>query len=78
MHVGFIIEHWDNIEPLKSSTILIIKECIKRGHKVSVLYTNNLTVRNNIVHGFIQTIKEMDKIPDNIVSFYKKVDFEKS
>ncbi|PHO08919.1 glutathione synthase [Malaciobacter canalis] len=77
MHVGFIIEHWDNIEPLKSSTLLIIKECLKRGHKVSVLYTNNLTVRNNIVHGFIQTIKDIPKIPENIVSFYKKVEFEK-
>jgi glutathione synthase len=41
------------------------------------MYTNNLTVRNNIVHGFIETIQKMDKIPENIVSFYKKVVFEK-
>ncbi|RXJ98398.1 glutathione synthase [Arcobacter sp. CECT 8986] len=77
MHVGFIIEHWDNIEPLKSSTLTIIRECIKRNHKVSILYTNNLTVRNNIVHGFILTIKDMEKIPENITTFYKKVEFEK-
>ncbi|AXH15011.1 glutathione synthase [Malaciobacter mytili] len=77
MHIGFIIEHWNNIEPIKSSTLAIIKECITRKHKVSILYTNNLTVRNNIVHGFILTIKDMDKIPENITSFYKKVEFEK-
>ncbi|MEA3353820.1 MAG: ATP-grasp domain-containing protein [Campylobacterota bacterium] len=77
MHIGFMIAHWDNIEPLKSSTLLIIKECIKRGHCVSVMYTNNLTVRNNIVHGFIETIDKMDKVPENINSFYKKVTFTK-
>lgn len=77
MHVGFIIEHWDNLEPLKSSTLLMIKECLKRNHKTSILYTNNLTVRNNVVHGYIYTITPMDKLPENITSFYKKVTFEK-
>jgi glutathione synthase len=77
MHIGFIIANWDNIEPNSSSTLTIIKECVKRGHQVSIMYTNNLTVRNNIVHGFIETIQKMDKIPENIVSFYKKVVFEK-
>ena len=77
MHIGFIIADWKQIEPLKSSTLTIIKECIKRGHCVSIMYTNNLTVRNNIVHGFIETINKMDKIPENISSFYKKVSFTK-
>jgi glutathione synthase len=77
MHIGFIIAHWDGIEPSKSSTLTIIKECFKRGHKVSIMYTNNLTVRNNIVHGFIETIENMDKIPENMISFYKKVTFKK-
>lgn len=78
MHVGFIIEHWDNLEPTKSSTLLMIKECLHRNHRVSILYTNNLTVRNNVVHGYIYTLKPMDKIPENVTTFYNKVEFERS
>ncbi len=77
MHIGFIISSWEEIEPLKSSTLLIIHECLKRNHKISILYTNNLTVRNNIVHGFIETIETMDRVSENITTFYKKVKFEK-
>ena len=77
MHIGFIIADWKSVDPLNSSTLTIIKECILRNHKVSILYTNNLTVRNNVVHGWIETINPMDKIPDNITSFYKKVTFDK-
>jgi glutathione synthase len=78
MHIGFIISSWDSVNPVQNSTLTIIKESIKRGHKVSLLYTNDLTVRNNIVHGLIKTITKMDKIPENMVSFYKKVTFTKT
>ena len=77
MHIGFIIASWDNMDPIKNSSLTIIRECLLRGHIVSILYTDNLTVRNNVVHGFIETIQPMDKIPDNITSFHKKVTFEK-
>lgn len=77
MHVGFMIADWQQLEPLKSSTLLMIQECIKRDHTVSIMYTTNLTVRNNIVHGHIDTILSMDKIPENITSFYKKITFER-
>lgn len=77
MHIGFIIANWNTIEPTDSSTLAVIKECMLRGHKISILYTDNLTVRNNVVHGFIETIKAMDKIPENITTFYKKVTFDK-
>lgn len=77
MHIGFIIENWENIEPLKSSTLAIIKECLQRSHKVSIIYTNNLTVRNNVVHSIIYTIADIDKIPENITAFYKKVSFDR-
>jgi len=77
MHIGFILAKWDNLDPIKSSTLIIIQECLKRAHTVSIMYTDNLTVRNNIVHGFIETINSMEKIPENITSFYKKVTFKK-
>lgn len=75
MHVAFIIESWENIEPLKSTTLSVIKECMQRGHKVSILYTNDLTVRNNIVHGFSKVLEYEGKIPDSVVTFYKKCTF---
>jgi glutathione synthase len=76
VNVAFIIESWGNIEPLKSTTLIIIKECIKRGHKVSILYTHDLTVRDNIVHGFAKTLNISGKIPDSTTSFYKKCSFD--
>jgi len=77
MHIGFIIANWANINPDKSSTLRIIQECVRRGHVVSILYTNNLTVRNNIVHGLTETIDKMDKLPDSAQVFHKKVTFTK-
>ncbi len=72
MQIAFIIEDWKNLEPLKSTTLTLIKECMYRGHKVSILYTHDLTVRDNIVHGFAKAISIEGKIPDTITSFYKK------
>lgn len=77
MYISFLIQDWADIQPEKSSTLLIIQECFMRGHQVSVIYPKNLTVRNNIVHGFIKIFNPMTtKIPENPVSFYKKVTFE--
>ncbi|MDG6777711.1 glutathione synthase [Thiomicrorhabdus sp. zzn3] len=78
MNIGFMIADWDQIDPTKNSTILIIRECIKRGHKVSILSPRNLTVRNNVAYGYVKRIEPMDKVPDNIVHFYKKVKFKQA
>jgi len=75
MHIGFIIADWENIG---DSTLALVRESFKRVHKVSVLYTNNLTVRDNIVHGFIETIDIMDRIPESLSSFHKRAKFTKS
>lgn len=77
MHIGFMIANWETIDPTKNSTISIIRECLKRGHKVSILYPENLTVRNNIAHGYLKIIEPMEKIPDSIVQFHKKATFRK-
>lgn len=78
MHIGFIIENWQDTEPKKSSTLLIMQECLMRGHKVSVLYPENLTVRNNIVHGFAKTIKSMEKVPDKVDLLFKRITFDEA
>ncbi|WP_130537191.1 glutathione synthase [Thiomicrorhabdus indica] len=76
MHIGFMIAPWESLTPTKNSTILVIRECLKRGHKVSILYPENLTVRNNVAYGGLMRIEEMEKIPENIVQFHKKVTFK--
>ncbi|MEX1056599.1 MAG: glutathione synthase [Natronospirillum sp.] len=77
MHVGFLIEDWANMEPGKSSTLLIMQECMARGYKVSVLYTRNLTVRNNVVYGFVKRVRmPTEKTPEQVGSFFKKAQLE--
>ncbi len=77
MHIGFMIADWETIDASKNSTILIIRECLKRGHKVSILYPENLTVRNNIPYGLLKIIEPMEKVPDSIIQFHKKAVFRK-
>lgn len=76
MHIGFMIAEWETLTPTKNSTILIIRECLKRGHKVSILYPENLTVRNNVAYGRLLRIEPMEKVPENITQFFKKVTFK--
>jgi glutathione synthase len=76
MHIGIITHNWEKINPATSTNLRIVKECIKRGHKVSIIYTHNFTVRENTVSAIIHSIIPMTKTPDNTLSFYKKVKFD--
>lgn len=76
MYIAFLINAWEDIEPGKSSTLIMIQECLMRGHKVALIYPQNLTVRNNIVNGFSRIIQKMDKVPESAASLYKKVRFD--
>lgn len=76
MDIGFLIEDWNSIEPDKSSTLRIIRECVVRGHQVALIYPNNLTVRNNVVYGFFKRLKIDRKPHENIRHFYRHVTFE--
>ena len=76
MHIGFMIAEWNELTPSKNSTILVIRECLRRGHRVSILYPENLTVRNNVVYGKLLRLQNMEKVPDNIVQFHKKAEFK--
>jgi glutathione synthase len=77
MRIGFIIQSWEKIDAPNSSTLAIIKECLFRKHKVSILYTNDLTVRDNVVHGFVKELSYEGKFTENIISFHKKVKVER-
>lgn len=76
INIAFIITNWADIEPDKSSTLRIMHECCMRKHKVYILYPNNLTVRNNVAFGFSRRMLPMDRVPESIITFYKKIKFE--
>lgn len=76
MNICFIINDWEEIDPEINSSLRIIHEAVRREHVVGILYARNLTVRNNVVSGFVNIIKHNGPVKDNIPSFYKKVKFE--
>jgi len=76
MNICFIINSWDTMVPETETTLRIIHEACKRKHSVGILYTQNLTIRNNETYGFIKMIGKMDTISENMTTFYKKVQFK--
>ncbi len=40
MNIGFVMYDWETIKPELDSTLRLIHEGIKRGHKVSAIYPN--------------------------------------
>ncbi|MEW5820065.1 MAG: glutathione synthase [Cyanobacteriota bacterium] len=76
MHIGFIIDDWNNINPVRNTTLRLVHEAFLRDYFVGILYPNNLTIRNNVVHGFFKVLEKMDKIPSNTETFFKKASFK--
>lgn len=76
MNICFIINSWDTMAPETETTIRIMHEACKRKHSVGILYTNNLTIRNNQTYGFMKMIVKTDTISENMTTFYKKVQFK--
>ncbi|QGP53876.1 Glutathione synthetase [Piscirickettsia salmonis] len=78
MKICFIMYPWARIEPETDSTLRLIHECASRGHTVALSTVNNMTIRDSIASVFCDVIKKNSKVPDNIQSFYKKVNFRRS
>ncbi|WP_124981467.1 glutathione synthase [Nonlabens xiamenensis] len=72
MNVCFIMYPWEEINTENDSTLAIIHECVKRGHRVAIATPANLTIRNSIAYAFSKIIGKMDKVPAQLKSFHKK------
>jgi len=77
MNICFVFESWDKIDPQYETTLTLIHEACKRGHRVAIFSPGNLTIRDNITYAFCKIIVKKDKISDSIPSFYKSVTFKK-
>jgi glutathione synthase len=76
MNIAFILENWNGIKPESNSSLRVIHESVKRGFRVGILYPQNLTIRNNVVFGFVKFIEPMEKVPNDFPKFHSKVTFK--
>ncbi len=73
MNICFLINDWNSMNPETETTITLIQECCRRGHRVAVVYPQNLTVRNNMAYGFMKIVS-IDRVPEKPILFYRKAD----
>jgi len=71
MNIGFIMYNWDLIIPELDSTIRIIHESLTRGHKVSIIYPNEMAIRRTVVWANCHIISHKGPIPKDLTEFYK-------
>ncbi|NQY05919.1 MAG: glutathione synthase [Flavobacteriaceae bacterium] len=71
MNICFIMYPWEKVDPKNDSTLALIHECVKRGHKVAMATPANLTIRNSIAYGFCNVITNKEGISRSASSFYK-------
>jgi len=74
MNICVIMYPWETVKPDEDSTLCIIHESVKRGHKVAICTPSNLTIRKSIAYAFSKVIKPMDKVPVQQKSFYKRAE----
>jgi len=73
MNVGFIMYSWKDISPDLDSTLRLIHESVKRGHKVSLIYPSEMAIRRTIVWSYCHVIDSSLTYSENPVSFYEQV-----
>lgn len=70
------MDPWESILPKTDSTLRLIHEAALRQHTVGILYPKNLTIRNNVVYGFVEKMEKWEKVPVAIDSFHQKAVFK--
>lgn len=77
MKICFIMYPWSRVEAETDTTLRLIHEAVKRGHTVAVTTINQLTMRDTVASAFCDVVRKSDLVGDNIVKFYKKVEFRR-
>ena len=76
MKICFIMYPWERVNPRQDSTLRIIHELTKRGHKVSITNPSNLTIRDSVTLSLCKTIQPGASVSSSFPSFYKSVVFK--
>jgi glutathione synthase len=77
MNVGFIMYSWNDINPDLDSTLRLIHESVKRGHKVSLIYPSEMAIRRTIVWSYCHVIDSSLTYSESPVTFYDQVSLSK-
>ncbi|UAA40035.1 glutathione synthase [Paraneptunicella aestuarii] len=78
MKICFLMYPWENISPETDTTLRIIHEAASRGLTVAITTPHSLTIRDSVAHAFCNVLKKSQKIPSNIVNFYRRAEFRRS
>lgn len=78
MNICFLMYPWERIDPETDTTLRLIHECVRRGHRVAVTNPGSLTMRETLVFGFCNLIQLKKKLPDNAQHFYRHVEFKRA
>lgn len=72
MNICFIMYPWDRVDPAKDSTLRIIHECMKRGHRVVIATPAGLTMRRSVTNVFGKVLSFTGNFPSTPQSLFKK------
>ncbi len=73
MNICFLMYPWEEIDAENDTSLALIHECVKRKHGVAMCSPANLTIRNSVTNAFCTVLNRMDKVPNNLKTFYKQV-----
>lgn len=77
MNIGFIMYDWSEISPKLDSTLRLIHESVKRGHKVAVIYPSEMAIRRTIVWSYCHIIDPSIDYSKDPIAFYEQVNLLK-
>ncbi len=66
---------WENVVPKQDTSLRIVHECVKRGHKVAITNPENLTIRDSVTMAFCKVFEKAEKVSGNMVTFYNNSRF---
>mgnify|MGYP001239347934 FL=1 len=71
MNIGFVMYDWNTVKPKLDSTIRLIQESVSRGHKVSLIYPNEIAIRRTMVWANCRIVSSTSPNAQDNLEFYK-------
>ena len=71
MNIGFVMYEWESIRPELDSTLRLIQESVSRGHKVSLIYPNEMAIRRTCVWANCRIVTTSSPNAQDNLEFYK-------
>ena len=71
MNIGFVMYEWESVRPELDSTLRLIQESVSRGHKVSLIYPNEMAIRRTCVWANCRIVTSSSPNAQDNFEFYK-------